>query len=127
MGKSITLFMWGYQQHFRIQMESRSRNVLEVIAPTAQPRAFLVGVRTPEKTDGYAVCVEPEDEDWDPRIFFDCSDRAEKIYTTHPDHSLFYGDAPSMRDKPENIRKKSVREAVQEVTSAYDSQHGTVT
>lgn len=127
MGKSITLFMWGYQPHFRIQLESRSRNVLEVIAPTAQPRAFLVGVRTPDKRNGYPVCVEPEDEDWDPRIFFECSDRAENIYATHPDHSLLYGDAPSMRDKPENIRKKSVREAVQEVTSAYDSQHGTVT
>lgn len=127
MGKSIKLLMWGYQPHFQFQMESRARNVLQVIAPTVQPRALLVGVRTPEKMDRHPVCIEPEDEDWDPTIFFGCAARAEQIHNTHPDHSILYGDAPSMRDKPENIRKKSVREAVQEVTSVYDSQHGTVT
>ncbi len=127
MGKSIVLFMWGYQPNFRSQMEYRARNVLQVLAPTVQPRALLVGIRTPEQVDGHPVCMEPEDEDWEPTIFFGCADRAEHIYTEHPDHTTFYGDSPSMHDKPENIRKKSVYEAVQEVTSAYDSQHGTST
>jgi hypothetical protein len=127
MGKSITLFVWGYQPHFRIALKHRAQSVLQSIAPVVQPNALLVGIRTPEKSDGHLVCVEPEDEDWDPNIFFGCAARADSIYTTHPDHSRFYGDAPSMRDKPENIRKKSVREAVQEVTSIYDSQHGTST
>lgn len=127
MGKPIKLFMWGYQPHFRIQMEIRARSVIEIIAPTVKPKALLIGVRTPERGDGHPVCVEPEDEDWDPKIFFKCAARTEQIYKTHPDQSIFYGDAPSMRDKPENIRKKSVCEAVQEVASEYDLQHGTVT
>ncbi len=128
MVKSIALFMWGYQPHFRSALEHRAQAVLQSIAPTVQPRALLVGIRTPEKTDGHPVCVEPEDEDWNPRIFFGCASRADSIYDTHPDHSIFYiGDEPGMRDKPENIRKKSVREAVQEVASAYDSEHGTST
>ena len=126
MGKSTKLFMWG-NQPFRILMESRARDVLQVIAPTVQPRALLVGVRMPEKTDGDSVCVEPEDENWGSKFFFDCAARAEYIYKTHPDHLLFYGDALSMQNKPENVRKKSVCKAVQEVTSMYDSQRGTVT
>jgi hypothetical protein len=88
MGKSIKLFMWGYQPHFRIQAELRARNVLQVIAPIVQPRALLVGIRTPEKTSGYPVCVEPEDDDWDPTIFFGCASRADEIYKTHPDHEI---------------------------------------
>jgi hypothetical protein len=125
MKKTISLFMWGYQPHFRVLMEIRARDVLQLIAPQLQVRTLLVGVRTPEQQTGHAVCVEPEDEDWDPRIFFNCAARAESIYASHPDHSKLYGDEPTMRDKPENIRRKSVREAIEEVLTAYDSSHST--
>jgi hypothetical protein len=119
--------MWGYQSFFRTLMERRAQEVLQVIAPAVQPRAILVGIRTPEKAEGPPVCVDPEDGDWDPTIFFGCDVRAEHIYTTHPDHSIIYADAPRMHDKPEIIRRKSAREAVQEVTAAYDAQHDTST
>jgi hypothetical protein len=125
MGKSIKLFMWGYQPHFRMQMESRAKDVLQTVAPTLEPRVLLVGVRTPESTTEFPVCVEPEDDDWDPSIFFDCFRRTVEISAEHPDNLVIYGDAPRMRDKPENVRKKSAREAVQEVASAYDKEHGT--
>ena len=36
------------------------------------------------------------------------------------------GDEPSMRDKPENIRRKSVRQAVEEALESYNKDHGTV-
>jgi DNA integrity scanning protein DisA with diadenylate cyclase activity len=83
-------------------------------------------VRTPEKSVGHPVCAEPEQGEWDPAIFFGCAARAEGIYAAHPGHSILYGDEPRMRDKPENIRRDSVRQAVKEVTEAYDSSHGTV-
>jgi hypothetical protein len=127
MGKTITLFMWGYQSHFRILLELRAKRAIQAIAPTIESKGLLVGVRTLEKTDGYPVCVEPEDEGWNPKIFFNCNIRTEEIYKEHPDHNIIYGDEPRMRDKPENIRKKSVREAVKEVVLKYDSQHGTFT
>ncbi|WP_437761862.1 diadenylate cyclase [Sorangium sp. So ce764] len=125
MGKSITLFMWAYQHNFRFSVEYRARDTLQTVAPGIEPRALLIGVRTTETTEGHPVCVEPEDGQWDPKIFFGCTARTDQIFAAHPDHSIHYGDAPSMRDKPENIRKKSVRDAVREVTDAYDAQHGT--
>jgi hypothetical protein len=127
MTKSVKLFMWGYQGHFESELEFRAKAVIQSIAPTVHPRAILVGVRTPEKADGHPVCVQPEDGEWDPSIFFGCADRTEQIYKNHPDQELYYGDAPSMRDKPENIRRKSVREAVLEVTRVYDEGHDTRT
>ncbi len=122
--------MWGYQPYFRISMQRRAREVLRLLGPVLdaplEPKPLLVGVHTPEKADGHPVCVEPEQGEWDPAIFFGCAARAESIYATHPGHSILYGDEPRMRDKPENIRRDSVRQAVKEVTEAYDSSHGTV-
>src|SRR5947207_1657888 len=106
--------MWGYQGHFRWSLEYKARKVLQTVAPLVEPRALLVGIRNPEYVDGYPVCVEPEDEEWDPSIFFGCHKRAEEIYVDHPDHNIFYGDEPRMRDKPENIRRRSALEAVRE-------------
>src|SRR5438094_490378 len=108
MSKSIVLFMWPYQPHFRVEIQTRARTVLELIAPGLVVNALLVGVRTPDAKRGHVVCVEPENGDWDPALFFDCAARADAIYEEHPDHSIFYGDEPSMRDLPENIRKSSV-------------------
>src|SRR6266849_4354644 len=126
MRNTITLFMWGYQPHFRINLRIRAEKVLQAVAPTVEPEVFLVGIRAPGCDAPNPVCVEPEGGDWDPALFFDCHSRAEKIYESHPDHRIFYGDEPSMRDKPENIRRKSALEAVREVTSVYDAQHSTV-
>lgn len=126
MSKTINLFMWPYQPHFRFEIQYRARRVLELIAPGLQVSALLVGVRAPGANKAHPVCVEPEDGDWDPTLFFGCEARADTIYETHPDHSIFYGDEPSMRDLPENIRKSSVRQAVEEVLATYDKDHKTV-
>jgi len=108
-------------------MERRAQEVLQVIAPAVEPRAILVGIRTSGNKEGPPVCVDPDEGDWDPTFFSGCAVRAEHIYATHPDQSIICGDAARMHDKPENIRGKSVREAVQEVTGAYDTQHDTST
>lgn len=125
MQKMITLFMWGYQGPFRWSLEHKAKQVLQAVAPLIEPRVLLVGVRTPEFKDGHPVCVEPEDEEWNPSIFFECKKRTDEIFKDHPDHNMFYGDEPRMRDKPENIRRRSALEAVREVTSIFDTQNGT--
>jgi hypothetical protein len=126
MKNTISLFMWGYQPHFRAFMRSRARDVLRLIGAESEPKALLVGIRTPEKSDGHDACVEPEDGEWDPRIFFPCAARAADIYAAHPGHSILYGDEPRTRDQPENIRRDSVRQAVKETLAKYDSSLGSV-
>ncbi len=125
MGKTIRLFMWAYQHVLRIGLGSLAKNVFAALDQDITPTAMLVGIRVPEALDGYPVCLEPEDEDWDPSIFSACAERAEQIYAEHPDHNLFYGDAPSMSEKPENIRKSSAKMAVMEILASYDVGHNT--
>lgn len=92
----------------------------------ARPSSFPGRNSGPGQNAPHPVCVEPEDGDWDLALFSECHARAERIYESHPDQHLIYGDEPSMRDKPENIRKKAALEAVGTVTSLLDAEHATV-
>jgi len=118
--------MWGYQPDFRIHMEYRAKQALAALGANIEVKALLVGVRLPEITKNHFVCIEPEDGEWNIAAFNDVHRRAGEIFTTHPDqHIIVLGDQRSMLDKPEKIRRKSVREAIEEVLSRIDSDRGT--
>lgn len=123
--RAIEHFMWGYQPHFRLGLESRGGRILKEMGTTLVPDALLVGIRVSDVEDGYAVCVEPEDGKWDLAVFDACHARAQEIYENHPDQQILYGDEPSNRDKPERIRRKSARQAVEEALAAYDEREAT--
>lgn len=131
MPPSLKFFMWGYQEYYRSFMQSKTKRVLDELAPGLDPQALLIGVQAPDATAEEKrrppVCLVPENQEWDPAIFLGCAERAEALFTDHPDHQIFYGDEPSMRDKPENIRRKCVYGAVREVFDTYDRSHGTKT
>jgi hypothetical protein len=120
----LTYFMWGYQEHFKHSMEYRASTVFAELGINLPLQGLLIGVRAPEIKNGYEVCHVPEDGDLDPAIFALCHARTEEIFNNHPDHNIFYGDEPSMRDKPENIRRKSVTQAVDEALTHYGSGYG---
>lgn len=123
--KPINLFMWGYQPHFRSQVEHQAIRVLEELGvPAAGVECLLVGAKRPDHDNRNEVCVEPEDGKWPVDLFGELPDLIETEVANHPNQNMFYGDSASMRDKPENIRRDSVRRAVQKILVEYDSRHG---
>ena len=124
-GKLIKLFMWSYQPHFRFEVESRMNSVMEEFGVSeAGAQCLLVGARIPGHQNPHGVCVEPEDGKWPINLFDGLLDVIEAEVANHPLQNVFYGDEPRMRDKPENIRRDSVRAAVQKTLNAYDPGHG---
>ena len=121
----LRYFMWADQPHFRSQMEDRAKQALAALGANIEVKALLVGVRLPEITNDHFVCIEPEDGEWNIAAFKDVHRRAGEIFTTHPDQHMLYGDERRMLDKPEKIRRKSVREAIEEVLSRIDFDRGT--
>ena len=123
-GKPIKLFMWGYQPHYRSQLEYCMNRVMKELG-VSEPGAecLLVGARILGKQNPNAVCVEPEDGKWPIELFDGLLDQIEAEFKQHPMQRMFYTDEPSMRDKPENIRRDSVRRAVQTALKPYDSCH----
>ena len=123
-GKPIKLFMWGYQPHFRSQFEHQANRVMEELrVSSAAVECLIVGARRPGHDNPNDVCVEPEDGKWDPSLFDGLLGSIEAEVDRHPLQNVAYGDEPSNRDKPENIRRDSVRKAVQKALVDYDSSH----
>lgn len=119
----IDLFMWGYQPHYRDLVEDLAKQVLVELGIDIAPKILLVGARAPQKQDGNPVCLEPEDGEWPLTIFEHLLDSIEKMIQNHPLQHAVYFDEPSMRDKPENIRRDSTTKAVRQALLPYDMEH----
>lgn len=124
MRNTISLFMWGYQQHFRKRIQRLARSVLYELGVEEEALVLLVGVRRPDSSDRNPVCVEPEDGKWLLSYFEAISDSVEEIYSKHPLQRMHYGDEQSNLEKPERMRKSSVVAAVKEALAPFDKEYG---
>jgi hypothetical protein len=119
----IKLFMWGYQPHYRFSVEYSLKLTLQALgAEDAGGKCLLVGAKIPGANVTHDVCVEPEDGQWPVALFANLLSAIDEQIKNHPLNNIFYGDEPSMRDKPENIRRDSVRKAIQDALRPYDAQ-----
>ena len=125
MSRPITLFMWAFQEAFRLHIEHLAKSVFETLGVDPEIKTIVLGVRRPETPGRNPVCIEPEDGEWDISLFDGIVDRIETTFKSHPAQNLVYGnDERAMRDKPENIRRDAVRTEVQAVVEALDNASG---
>lgn len=122
--RHIDLFMFRYQHSFRVGLERLAQNVLKKIGIDDHPKVLLVGARAPDSAVRHSVCIEPEDGEWTLEPFANLLDEIEKIIPQHPLQNMIYDDEPSMLDKPENIRRSSVRMAVKAGLLVSDTENG---
>ncbi|QWZ95110.1 hypothetical protein I6L41_02090 [Aeromonas sp. FDAARGOS 1411] len=122
-GHYINLFMWGYQSHYRIQIQRLARDVLKRLGAPSEAEVILVGARSPNSDNRNPVCIEPEDGKWQLSLFDGLIDSIEFAYNNHEMQNLYFGDAPSMRDKPEWMRQDSVRTSVEQALKKFDEEY----
>ncbi|HLG45727.1 MAG TPA: hypothetical protein VKY24_05740 [Reyranella sp.] len=132
--RTIRLFMWGYQTHYRAAIQSGAKSLLDALGVAdAQPFVFLIGVRTRDSSNPNIVCIEPESAIDQHSIFDDVLDDVEIMVQSHELQAVMYGDERANREKPSWIRRGSVTRAVQQVLAHYDkkreffSYYGTAT
>lgn len=122
--QTISLFMWGYQHLFRHRIEYLARDVFKGLGVSVDAMALLVGVCRPGHANRNPVCVEPEDGGWPLSLFDGLVDSVDDVYSKHHLQDMFFGDEPSMRDKPEWMRRDSVTTAVNRALMSYDEGQG---
>lgn len=121
-GKVINLFMWGYQHIYRIEVEHLAEQVFKTLGVNVKPKVLVVGARRPDSTNRNPVCVEPEDGEWSVNLFTDLLDSIKTFYKNHPNQNLIYSNSEiAMREKPELMRRDSVRTAVKQSLKEYDA------
>ncbi len=123
MGQSINLFMWGYQPHFRINLDRKAKDLYEALSLHGEIQSLLIGVRTIQgaELDCHEACIEPENGPWPVSILKGLPQKVHEIEKNHPLHNMMYGDEASMLSKPERIRKDSVRQAIENILTQHDT------
>lgn len=79
-GRVINLFMWGYQESYRITIRLLAREVLKELGAPEEAEVLLVGARSPNSWNPNPVCVEPEDGKWRLSLFDGLLDSVESTY-----------------------------------------------
>jgi len=120
-GRPIDLFMWAYQDSYRVSIQMLAQDVLAELGAEANATAFVVGVRTPESKNHNPVCIEPEDDKWSLSIFNDLLESVELAYKNHHLQDMFFDDRASMRDKPEWMRQGAVSSEIAKALRAFDA------
>lgn len=124
MKRFIKLFMWGYQAHFRAGLEYRAKRVFERLGAETEPKVFLVGLRRPGLGPGHPVCIEPEDGEWPLTSFDGLREAVDLAIPRHPLQRMFYGDEPSMREKPTRIRQLTIADEIKRHLEHEDKRLG---
>ena len=115
--------MWGYQEHFAWSVAYLGEKVFAELGVSLKPDVILVGVLRPGEQNSHPVCVEPEDGKWPLHLFSEIPTRYPETIKKHPLQRMVYGDAPSMEEKPENIRRSSASIVVREALGPFDLQN----
>jgi hypothetical protein len=119
-GRTIELFMWGFQTHYNHNLQSLANRVLKRLGIEGRATSLLVGARGPESNRLHPVCVEPEDGQWPLSLFDGLLERIEEIVRSNPLNGMFYSDQRSMQKKPEWTRCASVQEAIEIAFAPFD-------
>lgn len=116
--------MWGYQAHFRIILELATKEVLRNLGVPTDAKVLLVGVRRPGFTNFHDACIEPENGPWPRALLSSLVATVDQFELTHPLLGALYGDERTTSEKPENIRRDSVKLAVSSSLKTYDQENG---
>lgn len=106
--------MWGFQAHFRRQVEWTLEESLKALGVKAEPTVFLIGVLM-EGGTRHPLCIEPEDGPIVPADFDRLHDRAAELYDEDPDSTMRFDDQRMDKKKHEEFLHRAYSSAIGEV------------
>jgi hypothetical protein len=109
--------MWGFQHHFRINVELTTTAVLASLGRKTDVEVYLVGFRVDEGR--HPICIEPEDGYIVPSQLQDVRARGEVLYQKHPDGQMLYS-ATHLHERIHNKLRDACRaEALKEALERH--------
>jgi hypothetical protein len=87
-GLRIDQFMWAWQIHFRLGVESRLERALRSIGAHLDPSVFLVGI-TEREGARHSICIEPESGPVQPEHLVGLFELADDLYHDDPDSRIW--------------------------------------
>src|SRR4051794_33861157 len=92
-GHLIDQFMWGYQSHFRSNVQFAAERALTALGLPVEPVVFLVGFMREGYKGGHDVCIEPERGSLAQTDFDRVAARAAELREQDPEREIWHSDA----------------------------------
>lgn len=110
--------MWGWQPHFRIDLQVTAERALEAVGAQLDPEAFLVGFAVAPDQARHPICVEPEDGAFRSSELRGIAQRAEEIYQVDPERQIFNTDPGYHERRQAWLRRRARAQAIAETAEA---------
>ena len=121
MGNTITYFIWGYQQHFRIAMQHRAEELFGKLDQRLKPSVFLTGVLDDTSiATRFPTCVEPEDDFWiHSNDLRDVRDISRRIVSQYAESQLLHSHPLAQERENRALERRSIRGAIKHIIQAH--------
>ena len=111
----IEQFIWEYQRHFRISVNSTANTLFRSLDERLIPKVFLLGILEEEKSELHKICLEPEDCGYSQSLFSKIEDLANDFQTIDGEQKAQYSHPISHENSQNRIRTRSLIKAIQGV------------
>lgn len=115
MPRFLKYFMWGYQEHYRHNIQNYAEDLFGQISSRLKPSTFLIGILRKESQDSQPICIEPEDCGINVSLFGDVDGLAKSIFEADPRKNLFYTDPNHHQRVMEDLKIECLCRAVKQL------------
>lgn len=112
---TIKYFMWGYQRHTLISLQSLADRIFDKLKSNLKPEVFLLGILTEERDDRYPICLEPEDCGYDISDFNDISKLAIELEKVDEAQFLHHSHPIAQENHNKRLKSKSYMDAIMKI------------
>lgn len=124
MGLAIDQFMWEWQPHFRISVQSTMERALELVDARLDPRVFLVGFADDPHAARHPICIEPENGPLSPEHLKGVRDRAVEIFDADPERLIINTDPGLDNSRRRWLQRRARGRAIAEAVEASGTMAG---
>ena len=114
MARTITHFMWGYQQLYRVNRKIAADHIFKQLDDRFQPDTFLVGILDPKTgIESFPACVEPEEDYWIQSEDLDNTlNIAATLQPTYPESQMLISHPRARHSNDDYLFRRSIRDAI---------------
>jgi hypothetical protein len=123
-GLTIDQFMWEWQPHFRISVQSTIERALELADARLDPRVFLVGFADDPGAARHPICIEPENGPLSPDHLHGVDDRAAEIFESDPERLVIHSDRGVHDSRQRWLQRRARGTAIAEAVEASGTMTG---
>jgi RNAse (barnase) inhibitor barstar len=116
----INLFMWGFQQSFRISIKGTAESLFNQLDSKLRPEVFLIGVLVDERKDRHPICLEPEDCGYDVKAFAELKTLAKELEKADEEKRIFHSHPIAQANHDKRISNKAYIEAIRKILKRED-------